>query len=499
MELGFIQTAAPASSPAPLVDTSTSSDAFEREGGAFDAALAKTLDAVNANAGGKGVPARGAQAATREWTLTSLFVSSTFTTPPAAGEAAASTEDGAGATEAPAPSDGTDDSPAAADLVVPVPVAAAVPTPPNTIALPGQAVPGQIDPNAASTSASGTAQPTKTAEQAVSSSAWPPSANASDAAFTQVPTATAGTNGTADPATMTADKPVASETPSSKGSALDASRTQAGQQVRAARPEFVDQTQQAAQGANAAQSQAVPAATTGSMDAVVPQLTSKIADSQPAEPGNASAGLQGDAAAETLANNQAAMSGEDQSGAQPKPSQEFMRFATALAQVTASADEPRAATSVVAPMTAGAAQAQTTAVAPAASAVPAGTVETPETHGAENVGRLVQAMRVIARPGAWEATVRLNPEHLGDVSIALRVERNTVSAVVNAESANVRQWLESQEQSVRSGMAEHGLELDRFIVQRDGQRREGESQQQESPRRQRRQPQVTTQRFEIVV
>jgi flagellar hook-length control protein FliK len=127
-------------------------------------------------------------------------------------------------------------------------------------------------------------------------------------------------------------------------------------------------------------------------------------------------------------------------------------------------------------------------------------VAPPETPGTENVGRLVQAMRVIARPGAWEATVRLNPEHLGDVSIALRVERNSVSAVVNAEAAGVRQWLESQEQAVRSGMAEHGLNLDRFIVQRDGQRREAEpEQQQESPRRQPRQRQASSQRFEIVV
>jgi flagellar hook-length control protein FliK len=124
----------------------------------------------------------------------------------------------------------------------------------------------------------------------------------------------------------------------------------------------------------------------------------------------------------------------------------------------------------------------------------------PETPEAESLGRLVQAMRVISRPGAWEANVRLKPEHLGDVSIAVRVERNTVSAVVNAEASGVRQWLESQEQAVRSGMAEHGLHLERFVVQRDGQRRDAEPQQQPESRRQspRRQA-ATTERFEIVV
>jgi flagellar hook-length control protein FliK len=108
-------------------------------------------------------------------------------------------------------------------------------------------------------------------------------------------------------------------------------------------------------------------------------------------------------------------------------------------------------------------------------------------------------MRVIARPGAWEATVRLNPEHLGEVSIAVRVERNAVTATVNAEAAGVRQWLESQEQALRSGMADHGLQLERYIVQRDGQRREAESQHQQPSRRQPRQRQATTERFEIVV
>jgi flagellar hook-length control protein FliK len=111
----------------------------------------------------------------------------------------------------------------------------------------------------------------------------------------------------------------------------------------------------------------------------------------------------------------------------------------------------------------------------------------------------VHAIRINSRPGAWEATVRLKPEHLGDVTIALRVERNAVSAVVNAEAAGVRQWLESQEQAVRNGMAEHGLQLERFIVQRDGQRREAYPQEQEPRRRQPRQQPQTTERFEIVV
>ena len=57
-----------------------------------------------------------------------------------------------------------------------------------------------------------------------------------------------------------------------------------------------------------------------------------------------------------------------------------------------------------------------------------------------------------------------------------------------------------QEEAVRSGMAEHGLQLDRFIVQRDGQRRDAQPQQEQQGRRQapRRQA-VTAERFEVVV
>jgi flagellar hook-length control protein FliK len=145
------------------------------------------------------------------------------------------------------------------------------------------------------------------------------------------------------------------------------------------------------------------------------------------------------------------------------------------------------------------------ATAPAAIAAPvAVAAPAPMTNvDAENVHNLVQAMRVTAKGGGWEATVRLKPEHLGEVTIALRVEGNNVSAVVQAESAGVRQWLMDQEQAVRSGLSEHGLQLDRFAVSRDGQRREAGEQAHEQQRQRRRAPRQAApgaeQRFEIVV
>lgn len=115
----------------------------------------------------------------------------------------------------------------------------------------------------------------------------------------------------------------------------------------------------------------------------------------------------------------------------------------------------------------------------------------------ENAARLVESMRVQWRQGVPEATVKLHPEHLGEVTISVRVERGHVAAVVHAESAAVQQWLEAQEGRMRSGLAQQGLTLERFVVQRDRQeqRRDGR----QSPPARYRTPELTGQRFEITV
>jgi flagellar hook-length control protein FliK len=108
-------------------------------------------------------------------------------------------------------------------------------------------------------------------------------------------------------------------------------------------------------------------------------------------------------------------------------------------------------------------------VLPAAFGLPtpeAGATVTPQQR-AENVARLVQSMRVLVRDGVSEATVHLRPEHLGDVRIAIRLDGRTVLATVHAESAGVREWLHAQESTLRAGLAERGLDLDRLVVERD--------------------------------
>jgi flagellar hook-length control protein FliK len=86
--------------------------------------------------------------------------------------------------------------------------------------------------------------------------------------------------------------------------------------------------------------------------------------------------------------------------------------------------------------------------------------------------QIVQSMRMQFRDGIGEAVLRLKPEHLGSVSISLRVENGGLKANVQADMPAVRQWLESQQDTLRSALADHGLRLDRFDVEPDAQRQQ---------------------------
>jgi len=86
------------------------------------------------------------------------------------------------------------------------------------------------------------------------------------------------------------------------------------------------------------------------------------------------------------------------------------------------------------------------------------------------VAQLVQSLRVQFRDGIGEAVVTLKPEHLGSVQVSLKIENGAIKATVQAEVAAVRQWLESQQDTLRTSLAEQGLRLERFVVQPDGQR-----------------------------
>lgn len=107
----------------------------------------------------------------------------------------------------------------------------------------------------------------------------------------------------------------------------------------------------------------------------------------------------------------------------------------------------------------------------------------------EVAAQLVKAMRVQVRNGIGTARVQLRPEHLGEVQIELTVTRDRVTAVVQAERADVRAQIEAQVPSLRSGLAAAGLHLEELSVREDTPRRDQAGERERAaadPRRRRR-------------
>lgn len=78
--------------------------------------------------------------------------------------------------------------------------------------------------------------------------------------------------------------------------------------------------------------------------------------------------------------------------------------------------------------------------------------------------QIVQSIRVQALDLGGEARVRLRPEYLGEVVVSVKVDGGAVTATLQADTAAVRRWIQTHEVSLRMGLAEHGLHLDRLIV-----------------------------------
>jgi flagellar hook-length control protein FliK len=67
-----------------------------------------------------------------------------------------------------------------------------------------------------------------------------------------------------------------------------------------------------------------------------------------------------------------------------------------------------------------------------------------------------------------EVRMRLQPEHLGDVSLKLTVSGNTITANIVAQNADVRDMLLSNQQQLARTLAEAGLSLGNFSVDVSG-------------------------------
>lgn len=119
------------------------------------------------------------------------------------------------------------------------------------------------------------------------------------------------------------------------------------------------------------------------------------------------------------------------------------------------------------------------------------------------VSSIVQTMRLQMRDGVGTAVVHLEPDYLGAVSIALRVENGVVTASLHAESPQVRAWMEANAPLLSESLAGQGLTLDRLVItderiddERSAGRRHQQEQEQHAQRRPRRDDAST---FEVIV
>jgi hypothetical protein len=78
--------------------------------------------------------------------------------------------------------------------------------------------------------------------------------------------------------------------------------------------------------------------------------------------------------------------------------------------------------------------------------------------------QIVQAIKLQWQGGIGEARIRLQPEYLGEMTIAIRVDRGVVTASLESDTSAVRQWLQGHESVLRQGLADQGLHLDRLLV-----------------------------------
>ena len=134
--------------------------------------------------------------------------------------------------------------------------------------------------------------------------------------------------------------------------------------------------------------------------------------------------------------------------------------------------------------------------APLAEAATAPAADAPD---ADTPYRLVQSLRMQFLRGGGDAIVQLHPEHLGQVTVSLRVEQGSVAARITAADPVVAEWLQAHQDSLRDGLQANGLTLERLSIDRDGRSPDRRERRQPPPRQRFRQAAETQSTFELTI
>lgn len=78
--------------------------------------------------------------------------------------------------------------------------------------------------------------------------------------------------------------------------------------------------------------------------------------------------------------------------------------------------------------------------------------------------QIVKSLRLQWHGGIGEARVTLKPGYLGEVVASVKVEQGVVTATLQADTPEVRRWMESHTATLRDALVDHGLKLDRLTV-----------------------------------
>jgi len=111
----------------------------------------------------------------------------------------------------------------------------------------------------------------------------------------------------------------------------------------------------------------------------------------------------------------------------------------------------------------------------------------PEPGGAADAAldvprQVVRAIQLAWRHGVGEARVQLQPEHLGHVTVSLRVAHGTVTAMLRAESALAQERIQAHQHELRSALEAQGLRVGAIVVAVDPDERRQQPHPEPTPR-----------------
>lgn len=122
-------------------------------------------------------------------------------------------------------------------------------------------------------------------------------------------------------------------------------------------------------------------------------------------------------------------------------------------------------------------------------------------HEVELPQQIIRGIRLQWNQGVSEARLRLQPQNLGEIQVTLRVENGVVRADLQADTAEVRNWIRGHEAELRRTLGEQGLDLERLRVLEDAeqQQRREDGDPTHQHRRAPRRPSADAPRFEVHV